>query len=178
MWYILGPDAEVRLEEVMGLTPVLLGQAPVTAGFWSMLAKIEPFGQLILLLLLLFMASALGLVVERIAYIARAGEESRRFLAIFRKSARFSEVKGACSELRRSPLVGLFLAASSELNYQIKAANPAPGGTQGTATAPSHAERPTIRSMDAISRALQRASSVEVAKLERGVAFLATTATV
>ena len=116
------------------------------------------------------MASVVGLVVERIRYLTRAGDESRRFLHVFRKSARFSEVRGACGELRASPLVGLFLAGSSELNYQLKASG---AGTPG-----ADPDRPAIRSMEAISRALLRASSVEVAKLERGVPFLATTAAV
>jgi biopolymer transport protein TolQ len=149
---------------------LLLGQ---TGGFDPSIAHllwtIGPFGKFVLLVLVFFMASGLGLLVERILYLKRARDESRRFLAVFRKSGRFSEVRSVAGELRRSPLVGLFLAGSSELNYQLKA--PAAGD-------PRPDSRPTIRSMEAISRSLQRASSVEVAKLERGVPFLATTAAV
>src|SRR4029077_1853328 len=40
------------------------------------------------------------------------------------------------------------------------------------------APRPTLRSLDAVDRALLRATSTEVAKLEKRVPFLATTASI
>src|SRR5262252_2203352 len=38
--------------------------------------------------------------------------------------------------------------------------------------------RPTLKSLDAVDRALLRATTVEVARLEKGVPFLATTASI
>jgi biopolymer transport protein TolQ len=122
----------------------------------------------ILGVLLFFLASALGILIERFLYLKRARRESERFRAAFRKAARFSDVKALSDQLSTSPLVGLFLAGYNELSYQLK---PVSAGTQ----AASGKLEPNI---DAISRALQRASSLEVAKLERTVSFLATTASV
>jgi biopolymer transport protein TolQ len=94
---------------------------------------------------------------------------------VFRRSARFSEVQAVCQSLAYSPLVGIFQAGYAELNAQLRqggasaeaGANPGPG-----------AGRPLLRSVAAVDRALLRASTVEVNKLERRVTFLATTANI
>lgn len=152
--------------------PLLLLAQVGDAGMLSLVWRIGVFGKLVLLVLLLFMASALGLIVERVLYLRRAGTEGRRFLEVFRRSSRFSEVHHACDDYSQSPLVGLFLAGSSELSYQLRAE----GEPTTTENGPGTGKRPGLKSAEAISRSLLRASSVEVAKLERGVPFLATTA--
>jgi len=156
-----------------GLPPSLhlLAQgAAMAGGVGSLLWQIGPFGKFVLLVLVFFMASTFGLIAERVLYVRRVAEESRRFLEIFRRSGRFSDVHRVCDELARSPLVGLFLAGSSELSYQLRAQSSAREQGPGAAT------RATPDRVEAISRSLLRASAVEVAKLERGVPFLATTA--
>jgi biopolymer transport protein TolQ len=67
--------------------------------------------------------------------------------------------------------VGLFQAGYAELNTQLRASTDA---GKPDAAAP----RPTLRSLDAVDRALLRASTVEVSKLEHRVSFLATTASI
>jgi len=129
-------------------------------------------GIFILLVLLFFLASSLGILFERLLYFRRARAESRRFLVAFRRATRFSDVKSLSEELRWSPLVGLFLAGYNELAYQLKAA-------AGASTAASgEPPRTSLPNVDAVSRALLRASSLETNKLERTVNFLATTASV
>jgi biopolymer transport protein TolQ len=64
-------------------------------------------------------------------------------------------------------LVGVFQAGYAEVNQQVRSA---PGGQSK--------EKPTVRSLDSLSRALARAATVEVTRLERRVNFLATTASV
>jgi biopolymer transport protein TolQ len=54
-------------------------------------------------------------------------------------------------------------------------AQPTDATRSATATSPS---RPTLRSLDAVDRALLRASAVEINRLERRVTFLATTASI
>ena len=85
---------------------------------------------------------------------------------MFRRSSKFSEVQSACKSLAHSPLAGVFQAGYVELNAQLR---------QG-AQAGGQSSRPALRSFDALDRALLRASSIEVARLERRVGFLATTA--
>jgi biopolymer transport protein TolQ len=149
-----------------------LAQTGVSGSLVGLVTRQGPFALFILGVLLFFLASALGILVERFLYIKRARRESERFRAAFRKAERFSDVKTLSDELSASPLVGLFLAGYTELTYQLKASGASGGSDVG---APVQTAAPNI---DAISRALQRASSLEVAKLERTVSFLATTASV
>jgi biopolymer transport protein TolQ len=77
-----------------------------------------------------------------------------------------------CRTFEQSPLVGIFQAGYAELNTQLKQAAQemnSPGATPG---------RPTLKSLAAVDRALLRASAVEVAKLERRLPLLATTASI
>jgi biopolymer transport protein TolQ len=91
---------------------------------------------------------------------------------VFRKSAKFSEVQAVCPSLSSSPLVGMFQAGYAELSAQLRG----PSQTPSSPGAP--APRPTLRSITAVDRALLRASSIEVNKLESRVTFLATTASI
>jgi biopolymer transport protein TolQ len=120
--------------------------------------------------LLAFSVVCWGIILSKSLSLARAERQTRSFLDVFRKSAKFSEVQGVCKSLEHSPLVGVFQAGYAELNLQLrpdqaKAASPG-------ATPP----RPTLKSLPALDRALLRAASAEMNKLERRVTFLATTA--
>jgi biopolymer transport protein TolQ len=127
----------------------------------------------VLLILLIFSAISWGITLYKIAVYRRAARQTATFLDVFRKSSKFSEVQAVCPSLKDSPLVGLFQAGYSELNAQLRqppAADPAkPAAPAG---------RPTLRSLDAVDRALLRATTVELAKLERHVPFLATVASI
>jgi len=126
--------------------------------------------QLVLVVLLLFSAVSWGVIVYKRLQLKRAARQSATFLEIFRRSSRFSEVQAVCSTLTGSPLVGLFQAGYAELNAQLRGTTDQKPETG--------AARPTLKSLDAVDRALLRASTVEVTKLEDRVAFLATTASI
>jgi len=69
-----------------------------------------------------------------------------------------------------SPLAGVFQAGYTELNAQLRGAGESKPGAP--------AVRPTLKSLEAVDRALLRATTTEVAKLEHRIAFLATTASI
>ena len=126
----------------------------------------------VLAILLVFSAIGWGITLYRIFTYRRAARQTSRFLDVFRKSSKFSEVQAVCPSLPESPLVGLFQSGYAELNAQLRqpAADPAkPAAPAG---------RPTLKSLEAVDRALLRASTVELSKLERHVPFLATTASI
>jgi biopolymer transport protein TolQ len=127
-------------------------------------------GQIVLLILLAFSAVSWGVVVYKNMQLKKAARQSAAFLDVFRRSSRFSEVQAVCPTLSASPLVALFQAGYAELNAQLR----------GTADSrpDAGASRPTLRSLDAVDRALLRAATVEVSKLEHRVTFLATTASI
>jgi biopolymer transport protein TolQ len=128
--------------------------------------------QLVLVILLLFSAISWGVILYKMWMYRRAERQSATFLGVFRKSSKFSEVQAVCPSLPDSPLVGLFQAGYAELNAQLRperASDPKPSQPVG---------RPTLKSLDAVDRALLRANTVELSKLERHVPFLATTASI
>ena len=129
-------------------------------------------GIVVLSILLLFSAASWAIIAMKSRQFSRAERQSAQFLDIFRRSSKFSEVQAVCASLPHSPLVGLFQAAYSELNAQLR--GPQGGDTRPQATA----TRPTLRSLDGIDRSLMRASSAELTKLEHRVPFLATTASI
>jgi biopolymer transport protein TolQ len=129
------------------------------------------FSQLILGILLIFSAVSWGIVLYKFWQFGRASRQSSSFLDVFRKSSKFSEVQAVCRTLSASPLVGLFQAGYTELNLQLRATgNPEPAKPVATAV------RPTLKSLDGVDRALLRATTVEMTKLEHRLTFLATTA--
>jgi len=132
----------------------------------------SPLSQAVLLILLIFSAISWGITLYKMAVYRRALRQTDSFLDVFRKSSKFSEVQAVCASLKDSPLVGLFQSGYSELNSQLRqpaADSTKPGAVPG---------RPTLRSLDAVDRALLRATHVELAKLERSVPFLATVASI
>jgi biopolymer transport protein TolQ len=139
----------------------------------SLLAEATLVHKVVLLVLLVFSAVSWAIVFYKLWSYRRAEQQSAAFLGVFRKSSKFSEVQAVCPSLPESPLVGLFQSGYTELNTQLRAhpsADPAkPAGPAG---------RPTLKSLDAVDRALLRATAVELNKLENRVPFLATTASI
>jgi biopolymer transport protein TolQ len=126
--------------------------------------------QIVLAILLLFSAGSWGIIVYKKRQLQRASRQTAQFLDVFRKSNRFSEVQNVCGSLDASPLVELFQAGYAELNAQLRS----PGENKPGAPAP----RPTLKSLEGVDRALLRATTTEVARLEHRVSFLATTASI
>jgi biopolymer transport protein TolQ len=122
----------------------------------------------VLVVLLVFSLISWAIILYKGLSLHRAHSQSTTFLEIFRKSSKFSEVNAICPQLRASPLVGVFQAGYLEVNQQVR----------GSQAKESGSNRPTVRSLEALSRSLARAGGVEVTRMERRVSFLATTASV
>jgi biopolymer transport protein TolQ len=131
----------------------------------------------VLLILLLFSAVSWGIILYKIWQYRRSARDTDTFLQVFRKSSKFSEVQSICASVAASPLVGIFQAGYAELNTQLRSAKTA-ANPEVESKPSTGASRPTLRSLDAVDRALLRATSVEVSKLEKRVPFLATTASI
>lgn len=136
-------------------------------GVLELFARSSWTARAVIIVLVMFSLISLGIIIYKGIVLRRAYTESRTFLDVFRKSSKFSEVNSVCPQLRASPLVGVFQAGYLEVNQQVR-------GTGGGNPAP----RPVVRSLESLSRALVRAATVEITRLERRVTFLATTASV
>jgi len=138
----------------------------------SLIQDASLLSQIVLLILLLFSAIAWGIILYKIWMYRRAESQTATFLGVFRKSSKFSEVQAVCPSLPESPLVGLFQSGYAELNAQLRA------DKTGELKPSQPAGRPTLKSLEAVDRALLRANTAELTKLERHVPFLATTASI
>jgi biopolymer transport protein TolQ len=136
-----------------------------------LVADASPLAKVVLLVLLLFSAISWGIILYKLWTFRRARRQTSTFVGVFRKSSKFSEVQAVCAGLPESPLVGLFQSGYAELNAQLRSSQPADPAKPGSAGG-----RPTLKSLDAVDRALLRATTVEMSKLESYVPFLATTA--
>lgn len=144
--------------------------APESTDIISLVLHASLVVQIVLAALVIFSATSWGIILYKHRQLSRAGAQTTTFLDVFRKSNRFSEVQAVCASLPASPLVGLFQSGYAELNAQLRTA----GENKPGAPVP----RPTLRSLEAVDRALLRASTTEIAKLEQRVPFLATTASI
>jgi biopolymer transport protein TolQ len=149
--------------------PLLAQTSGFSGGVGGLVARSGPVAKFVLVLLVIFSLISWGIIIYKGLALHYAYAQSETFLQVFRKSSKFSEVNAVCGQLRGSPLVGVFLAGYLEVNQQVKGANQA---------SVSGAPKPTVRSLESLSRSLARAATVEVTRLERRLSFLATTASV
>ncbi len=131
--------------------------------FLDLIAGASPVVQLVLLVLVFFSIFSWTIVFFKRKTLKTAEAQSRKFLAVFRKSTNLSEVNEAARRYQSSPLASLFQSGFKELAYLAKS-NPKPELSPDK--------------MDNLNRALLKASNSEVAKLEKMMSFLATTGSV
>ena len=156
------------------------GGVPEASGtsILELIARSTLVSKAVLLILGLLSIVSWAVILHKWWTFHRSERQSASFLDVFRRSNKFSEVQAVCRSLRDSPLVGLFQAGYAELTAQLRQA-PAQEPPLGPAANPrAGAGRPTLKSLTAVDRALLRASVVEVNKLERRLAVLATTASI
>jgi biopolymer transport protein TolQ len=131
--------------------------------------------QIVLLILVGFSVASWAVIFLKIRQFQTVQRQTTTFIEVFRRSSKFSDVQSVCKSLAQSPLAGVFQAGYAELNAQLRNTE---GETNGQRSSNDPARRPALRSFEALDRTLLRASSMEMAKLERRVPFLATTASI
>lgn len=148
------------------------GTGDIETDFFQLLGEGGAIAQVVLVVLVLFSLVSWAIIFYKFWQFSRVERQTRTFLDVFRKSSKFSEVQAVCRTLTESPLTGIFQAGYSELNSQLR--NPSTADVKPAATA----VRPTLKSLDAVDRALLRATTVEMNRLEHRLTFLATTASI
>ena len=151
------------------------GAAPVTSGsrvLIDIITKATVINQAVLAILVAISIASWAIILSKWLTYRKVQSQTSQFLDAFRKSSKFSEVQAVATTLSASPLVGVFQAGYAELNAQFRLGKEQPANPSGPAP------RPTIKSLTAVDRALLRAATVEINKLEKRVPFLATVASV
>jgi biopolymer transport protein TolQ len=157
------------------LAPTLAGTlaqiSAVPAGrpkLFDLFISTSLMGKAVFVLLALFSLASWTVMIGKVFQLSRSNRHSKKFLDVFRRSRKFSEVNAATSRHMASPMVGLFQAGYVEIDTQVKARREdESGGTQS---------RYRIKSLAAVERSLRRALAIELQLLAKGTPFLATTA--
>jgi len=131
---------------------------------WQLLANTSAVPRLILAILLGFSTLSWAIIFRKYLSFKAARRESREFLRIFRSSKKLSDIRASCQELKASPLCEVFLGGYREIENQVVVSEN-PG-------------KPRVRSVEAIQRSIQIASSTELTRMEQWLTFLATTGSV
>ncbi len=122
--------------------------------------------KIVLFILLYFSVVSWAIIFYKILQVHKANSESGRFLDFFWKTKRFELINGQLDRFANSPLVTLFNEAYSELKKVM-------GGTEEK-TAPGEVST-DLGGIENVARALRRATTSEITRLEKYTTFLATT---
>ena len=83
-------------------------------GFIDLIRQSTPLSKAVLATLVLFSIVSWGIILYKLLAFNRIRAQSSRFIEIFRRSTKFSEVQAVCQSLSDSPLVGIFLAGYAD----------------------------------------------------------------
>lgn len=127
----------------------------------QLLANTGAVARIVLVILLFFSVLSWAIIFKKHLSFKAARRESREFLRIFRASKKLSEIRASCQSLKATPLTEVFMSGYREIESQaVFSENPG---------------RPRIRSLEAIQRSMQIASSTELTRMEQWLTWLATT---
>jgi biopolymer transport protein TolQ len=126
---------------------------------WEMVSHGGPFGMLVLAGLVGFSVFSWTVIFSKATSLRGARRGNARFLRAFRKAPGLEAVMVASEQYRPSPLVAVFDFGYEEIARQVKA-------------------RGKVTNRVALERSLQLGISEELAKMERNMNWLATTASV
>ena len=135
--------------------PALLLQINI----WEMIGRGGPFTIGVLVILLIFSVFSWAIIFSKWSTFRTARAADGRFLRAFRKATGLDAVMVASEQFKPAPLVAVFEFGYEEIHRQVKA-------------------RGTVSNKVSLERTLQLGISEELAKLERNMSWLATTASV
>jgi biopolymer transport protein TolQ len=121
--------------------------------------------KLVLLLLLAFSVVSWGIILFKFFQVQRANSESEQFMDFFWKSKRFDAIASQVDRFANSPLTVLFNEGYSELKKVVDTDSKSDGSALST----------DLGGVENVSRALRRATNLEITRLEKYLTFLATT---
>jgi biopolymer transport protein TolQ len=126
-----------------------------------------PVVQFVLYLLILFSVASWGIIVYKFRQIKRSKRESEKFIDIFWERRNLSSIHEASRDLKACPVAQVFRSGYEELVRVSRTKKETPSGEALTTE---------LGGVENVTRAMKRATSVEITKLEKYLTFLATTA--
>jgi len=126
-----------------------------------------PVVRAVLIILVGFSVICWGIALAKSVEMRRARKQSERFVEIFWDAKNLGTIQTASGDLKESPVAQVFRGGYQELQRLIKGKRGNPGGDE---------EANEFGGIENVQRAMVRARTQEVTRLERGLTFLATTA--
>jgi biopolymer transport protein TolQ len=137
----------------------------LTADIVELILSAGPVAKFVLVLLLLFSVICWALIVEKWWHFRKIRKQTMEFVKVFREGRRPSVVLSATKKYRDSPLARMYTAAYQEFS----------GITEAVDGVLDDDEFGRER-LESVNRAMRRSAANEIARLERYLPFLATTA--
>ena len=134
---------------------------------FDLVMQAGPVAKAVLALLAVFSIVSWALIVDRWWQFRRVRQQTIAFLRAFREGRRPSVVLSAAKKLRESPLAQLYVAAHQEVAGISEVIDHVLDDNEDGLSGDR---------LDAVHRAMRRTSALEIARLERYLPFLATTA--
>jgi biopolymer transport protein TolQ len=133
---------------------------------WSLAIGSSWVVRVVLLLLAAASIATWGIALAKGREMRRARKQSARFIDVFWEAKNLSAIQAASADMKDSPVAQVFRAGHQELQRltRLKRGNSEEG------------EETEFGGIETVQRAMQRARTQEVTRLERGLTFLATTA--
>ncbi len=122
--------------------------------------------RIVLIILLYFSVVSWTIIFFKLLQVYRANSESQRFLEFFWKTKRFDLVNAQLDRFANSPLSVMFNEGYGELKRLME---------QGESPEDPNVISTELGGIDNIARALRRATTSEITRLEKYLTFLATT---
>jgi biopolymer transport protein TolQ len=132
----------------------------------SLMLGSGPVVRAVLLSLVGLSVGCWGIALAKGLEMRRARRQSERFIDIFWDAKNLATIHTASGDMKDSPVAHVFRSGYQELQRLVKTKRGNPGD----------ADEPEFGGIENVQRALTRARVQEVTRLERGLTFLATTA--
>jgi biopolymer transport protein TolQ len=145
--------------------PAPLPVSSPEVSFWHLVVGSGWVVRSVLLVLVGFSIGCWGIALAKSIEMRRARRQSNRFIDIFWDAKNLATIQAASVDLKESPVAQVFRAGYQELQRLTKAKRGNPGGD----------DEVEFGGVENVQRAMQRARTQEVTRLERGLTFLATT---
>lgn len=120
----------------------------------------------VLLVLCFFSVVSIGIIFFKFRQVYRANSQSEKFLDFFWKVKRFDAINEQLDRFTDSPLAVLFSEGFAELKKLME---------RGEEKEPQDTISTDLGGLDNVARALRRATTSEITRLEKYLTFLATT---
>jgi len=133
-------------------------------GILDLVTGSGPVVQSVLYVLILFSVVSWGIILYKFRRVRTAKRQSASFIEIFWESRNLASIHEASRELADSPVAQVFTAGYEEL-LRVSRRNAAEADNLTT----------DLSGVDNVARAMKRATTVELTKLEQALTFLATT---